>query len=153
MAEPHENLLRKADALLRRHRGRREVEYRDPPSDFPVLTEVVQDSQQVAETPPAAPEPAPSSLPPSSPLASSMSDADLAQLEQDLRFQLLELLGPEFERLIESKVHDRLGVKIDEVMTLTRTVIEAEVRAVIREALAEVIAAETERLRIELNLG
>lgn len=152
MAERHDSLLQKADALLRRHRGRRGTEYRDPPSDFPVLTEVVQDSQQIAETPPPEPEAAPPS-PSASALASSLSDAELAQLEQDLRFQLLELLGPEFERLIEAKVHDRLGTKIDEVMTLTRTVIEAEVRAVIREALAEVIAAETERLRIELNLG
>jgi hypothetical protein len=137
MADPeHDEILRKADALLRRHRAARDPENRER-VDFPVLTEVVPELQ----------------VTPNPPSIRSFSDEELAQYEQDLRLQLLDLLGPEFERLIETKIQERLGAKIDEVMTLTRTVIEAEVRAVIRAALAEVIAAETERIKINLDLG
>jgi|SRR5262245_33073567 len=133
-----DDILRKADALLWRYHPGRSTSSRS--ADFPVLTEVVEE----AGTPP--------SLPPSAP-APPLTDEELAQLEQDLRLQLLELIGPELERLLEAKVHERLGAKIEEVMAVTRKALEAEVRAVVREALAEVIAAETDRLRIEVNLG
>jgi hypothetical protein len=152
----HDDILSKAEALLRRHRPTRYAERAAPAVDFPVLTEIVQESQPPPPPPPSEPpEPEREPEPPVAAVAPAppLSEEELAQLEQDLRLQLLDLMGPEFERLIEAKVHERLGVKIDEVMTLTRTVLEAEIRSVVREALAEVIAAETERLKIELNLG
>jgi hypothetical protein len=61
--------------------------------------------------------------------------------------ELLTLLGQEFERLVEASVHERLGGKIDEVMGLTRKVLEAEIRAAVRDAVAQVIADETARLK------
>ncbi len=131
-----DDILNKAEALLQRHRASRTAQRADSAADFPVLTEIVDEPPLILNlSPPPAPAPAP-----------APTEAELAQLEQDLRLQLLALVGPEFERLVEAKVHQRLGTKIDEVMTLTRTVLEAEVRAVVREALAEVIARETERL-------
>lgn len=131
MAEPTEpsapdadEVLSKADQLLARHRGARPAARVEPPVDFPLLTEVVPD----------APAPAP-------------TEEQLAALERDLRLELLGLLGPEFERLVEARVHERLGEKIDEVLGLTRKVLEAEVRNAVRDALAQVIAEETARLK------
>jgi hypothetical protein len=130
MADP--DVLGKADALLQRHRAARASTAPDPPVDFPVLTEVV-------EAPPAA-QAAPAAPPP-------LTEAELAQIERDLRLELLGLLGPEFERLVESKVHERLGAKVDDVLMLTRKVLEAEVRTAVREAVAQVIAEEVARLQ------
>ncbi|MGH8697631.1 MAG: hypothetical protein ACREVS_14205 [Burkholderiales bacterium] len=129
MADP--DVLGKADALLQRHRAARAAKSPEPPVDFPVLTEVVQGAP--AAQSPAAPPP--------------LGEAELAQIERDLRLELLGLLGPEFERLVEAKVHERLGAKVDDVLTLTRKVLEAEVRGAVREALAQVIAEEVARLQ------
>lgn len=123
-----DEVLGKADALLARHRGARPAPRGEPPVDFPVLTEVVSD----AALPPPAPAP---------------TEAQLAALERDLRLGLLGLLGPEFERLVEARVHERLGGKIEEVLGLTRKVLEAEVRNAVRDALAQVISEETARLK------
>ena len=126
------DVLGKADALLQRHRAARGSPAADPPTDFPVLTEVVQAAAQAkAAASGAAP----------------LSEAELAQIERDLLLVLLTLLGPEFERLVEAQVHERLGGKIDEVMGLTRKVLEAEIRAAVRDAVARVIAEETARLK------
>ena len=125
------DILGKADALLQRHRAARSGRP-TPPTDFPVLTEVVQDGPVTQAATDA-------SLP--------FSEAELAEMERDLRLELLGLLGPEFERLVEAKVHERLGVKVDEILGLTRKVLEAEIRAAVREAVADVIAEETARLR------
>ncbi len=132
-----DDILSKAEALLARHRGSRPAPRPEPAVDYPVLTEIVEEPPLILNLSPA-PEPAP---------PAALSDAELARIEQDLRLQLLALLGPEFERLIEAKVHQRLGAKIEEVMSLTRTVLEAEVRAVVREALAEVLSEESARLK------
>jgi len=125
------DVLGKADALLQRHRAARAAKSPDPPVDFPVLTEVIQGgpTAQAASAPPP------------------LSEAELVQIERDLRLELLGLLGPEFERLVEAKVHERLGAKVDDVLTLTRKVLEAEVRAAVREAVAQVIAEEVARLQ------
>jgi hypothetical protein len=129
------DILGKADALLQRHRAARTAQRPEPPVEFPVLTDVVAEAHA-----PAAPAPAP---------APPLSEEDLVRIERDLRLELLALLGPEFERLVESKVHERLGAKVDEIMSLTRKVIEAEVRGAVRDAMSEVITAETARLKGE----
>ena len=129
------DVLGKADALLQRHRAARAAQRPEPPVEFPVLTDVVAEAH-------ASPAPTPTPAPP-------LSEEDLVRIERDLRLELLALLGPEFERLVESKVHERLGAKVDEIMSLTRKVIEAEVRGAVRDAMAEVITAETARLKGE----
>jgi hypothetical protein len=135
MADPRDQggqhadeVLGKADALLARHRGARSTARAEPPVDFPVLTDVVHDA------PAPAPPPAP-------------TEEQLAQIERDLRLELLGLLGPEFERLVEARVHERLGGKIEEVLGLTRKVLEAEVRNAVRDAVAQVITEESARLK------
>src|SRR5262245_18856283 len=132
------DILGKADALLQRHRAARAAQRPEPPAEFPVLTAVV--SEEFVPAPPTDPAAA---------LGPPLSEEELVQIERDLRLELLALLGPEFERLVESKVHERLGAKVDEIMSLTRKVIEAEVRGAVRDAMAEVITAETARLKGE----
>jgi hypothetical protein len=132
------DVLGKADALLQRHRTARTAQRAEPPVEFPVLTDVVAEGQP----PDAQPAPAPAPAPP-------LSEAELERIEHDLRLELLGLLGPEFERLVEAKVHERLGPKVDEIMGLTRKVLEAEVRAAVRDAMAAVITAEAARLKGE----
>jgi len=131
------DVLGKADALLQRHRTARAGQRPEPPVEFPVLTDVVSVGQ-----PPDPPAPAPAPAP-------VLSEADLERIERDLRLELLSLLGPEFERLVEARVHERLGPKVDEIMGLTRKVLEAEVRAAVRDAMAAVITAEAARLKGE----
>jgi len=135
MADPRDQgghradeVLGKADALLARHRSARPAPRVEPPVDFPVLTDVVRDAP--APPPPPAP-----------------TEEQLAQIERDLRLELLGLLGPEFERLVEARVHERLGGKIEEVLGLTRKVLEAEVRNAVRDAVAQVITDESARLK------
>ena len=130
------DVLGKADALLQRHRAARTTQRGEPPVEFPVLTDVVAEGEPTAAPP--APAPAP-----------QLSEAELERIEHDLRLELLGLLGPEFERLVEAKVHERLGPKVDEIMGLTRKVLEAEVRAAVRDAMAAVITAEVARLKGE----
>lgn len=132
------DVLGKADALLQRHRAARAPARPDPPAEFPVLTEVVHGAPAAQPTPVPAP---------------ALSEAELARIERDLRLELLSLLGPEFERLVEARVHERLGAKVDDVMTLTRKVLEAEIRAAVRDAVAQVIAEEMARLRGDQPAG
>ena len=128
------DVLGKADALLQRHRAARSPQRAEPPVEFPVLTDIVAEGQPPADPPAPAP---------------PLSEAELERIEHDLRLELLGLLGPEFERLVEAKVHERLGPKVDEIMGLTRKVLEAEVRAAVRDAMTAVITAEAARLKGE----
>ena len=105
-----------------------------------MLTDVVHDALTAA-----APSVLAQPVPP--PVYGELSEEDLVRIERDLRLELLSLLGPEFERMVEAKVHERLGAKVDDIMTLTRKVLEAEVRSAVRDAMAAVIAAETARLK------
>ncbi len=140
MADDDDDVLGKADALLQRHRAGRAAPRAEPPAEFPVLTDVVHDALTAAP-PSVLAQPVPP------PVYGELSEEDLVRIERDLRLELLSLLGPEFERMVEAKVHERLGAKVDDIMTLTRKVLEAEVRSAVRDAMAAVIAAETARLK------
>jgi hypothetical protein len=123
-----DRVLDRADALLARNRAaapRRAAE--QPPTDFPVLTEVV----------------------PGTPKPPTTQDLMLDQIENELRLELLGQMGPELERLVEARVHERLESSIVEVMSRTRDHLVSEVRRAVREALAQVIGEEIKRLRRE----
>jgi hypothetical protein len=133
-----DDVLGKADALLGRHRTGGPARRPEPPVDFPVLTDVF--SREL----PAAP-PAPASAPAPGPL----SDEQLVQIERDLRLQLLQLMGPELERLVEAKVHARVAPVVAAAIERTRTDLELEIRRAVQEALTQVIEEETDRLQRE----
>jgi len=124
-----DDALGKADALLARHRAARLQRRPEPPLDFPLLTDVVSEVPADTATQPPAPE------------------VDIAALERDLRLQLLDLLGPELERLVEARVHGRVTAKVAEIMQRAGAELEGEVRRAVREALAQVVRDEVERLK------
>lgn len=124
-----DDALGKADALLARHRAARLQRRPEPPLDFPLLTDVVSEVPSDTATQPPAPE------------------VDVAALERDLRLQLLDLLGPELERLVEARVHGRVTAKVAEIMQRAGAELESEVRRAVREALAQVVRDEVERLK------
>ncbi|MCG6876908.1 MAG: hypothetical protein LJE97_17605 [Betaproteobacteria bacterium] len=124
-----DEVLGKADALLARHRANSPQRGREPPLDFPLLTDVV--SQAPPDAVSKSPEP----------------EIDVAALERDLRLQLLDLLGPELERLVEARVHGRVAAKVAEVMQRAGAELESEVRRAVREALSQVVRDEIERLK------
>lgn len=119
-----DDVLGKADALLQRYRAARAARQPEPPSDFPVLTEVYEA---------AGPRP--------------FSDLDLEILEKELRLELLELLSGELERLVEVKVRERLEDRVAEAIASVAQELETEVRRAVREALAEAISGEIVRLK------
>jgi DNA-directed RNA polymerase specialized sigma24 family protein len=124
-----DDVLGKADALLARHRAARLQRGPEPPLDFPLLTDVVsQTPPDVVTQPPA-------------------DQVDVAALERDLRLQLLDLLGPELERLVEARVHGRVAAKVAEIMKRAGTELESEMRRAVREALAQVVQDEIARLK------
>lgn len=126
-----ERVLSRADALLARSRGAgrgRDAPgppVADPPSDFPVLTEVI-------------------AGPPKPPTA---QDLMLDQMENELRLELLNQLGPELERLIETNVHAHLEASVEAIMASTRDQLVTEVRRAVREVLGQVLGDEIKRLR------
>jgi hypothetical protein len=125
-----DDALGKADALLARHRAARMQRRPEPPLDFPLLTDIV------SQFPPGA-----------STAASATGEIDIAALERDLRIQLLDLLGPELERLIEARVHGRIAAKVAEIMQRAGAELESEARRAVREALAQVVRDELARLK------
>jgi len=94
--------------------------------DFPVLTEIVDTPKRPGTV---------------------LTDAELGRLEQELRLQLLELLGGELERMVEARVHARIEGKVRDIVGHMARDLEAEVRRAVREALSDVINAEIARLR------
>lgn len=124
-----DEVLGKADALLARHRAAGSQRGPAPPLDFPLLTDVV------------------SQAPPDAASTTAASEVDVAALERELRLQLLDLLGPELERLVEARVHGRVSAKVAEIMQRAGAELESEVRRAVREALAQVVRDEVERLK------
>ncbi len=126
-----DDALEKADALLARHRAARLQRRPEPPVDFPLLTDVVSQAPSGA-APERPPEP----------------EVDIVALERELRLQLLDLIGPELERLVEARVHGRVTAKVEEIMQRASAELESEVRRAVREALAQVVREEIARLKL-----
>jgi len=122
-----DRVMDRVDALLARGRNVPVPSTVTPPTDFPVLTEIVEE----APKPPSA------------------QDLMLDQIEKELRLELLGQMGPELERLIEARVYERLDRRVEDIMQRMRDQLVAEVRRAVREALAQVIGDEVKRLQGE----
>jgi hypothetical protein len=129
MADEADEILKKAEALLAKHRGGRPAVA--PPADFPTLTEVVDHGP-------------PDNGRGASPL---FNEEELESFERELRQEILQLVRAELERLIEAKLHPRLESKVAEIMTKARIELEVEVRRAVRESVTLVIDNEIERLK------
>lgn len=129
MADEAEEILKKAEALLAKHRGSRPVDL-EPPADFPTLTEVIEPAPEVAHAGTAL-----------------FNEDELESFERELRQEILQLVRAELERLIEARLHPRIESKVAEIMTRARIELEVEVRRSVREAVTQVIDDEILRLK------
>lgn len=132
MSDDPNDVLRKAEALLAKHRIPRNEKQPAPPVDFPTLTEVVEETVNNAKT---------SGVP--------MSDSELEDFERELRKEILQLIRAELERLVEARLHPRIAATVADVMTRARVELEVEVRRAVREAVTQVIDEEIRRLNDE----
>lgn len=141
MADRDDDVLGKADALLGRHRPAGGARRPEPPADFPVLTDVYSrplppPTSAAGQAAPAAPGP-------------GLTDAQLREIERDLRLQLLQLMGPELERLVEARVHARLAPAVATIVDRLRVELENEIRRAVQDALTQVVEEEMARLQRE----
>jgi hypothetical protein len=144
MADSDDDVLGKADALLGRHRAA-PARRLEPPVDFPVLTDVYS-----RPLPPIGPVAAVAAAPAVSAAAAPgpmLTDAQLHEIERDLRLQLLQLMGPELERLVESRVHARMAPVISGIVERMRVDLENEIRRAVQDALTQVVEDEVARLQ------
>lgn len=129
MNDDPDDVLRKAEALLAKHRVPRNERQPAPPVDFPTLTEVVEEGVNAAKA---------SGVP--------MSESELEDFERELRTEILQLIRAELERLVEARLHPRIAATVADVMTRARVELEVEVRRAVREAVTQVIDEEIRRL-------
>lgn len=139
-----DRVLNRADALLARNRA---PGVAPPPADGPGRFEARGTPRRVANDPPAADFPVLTEVVPGKPKPPTAQDLMLDEIENELRLELLGQMQPELERLIESRVHQRLDQNIAEIMTKTRDQLVAEVRRAVRESLSQVLGEEIKRLR------
>jgi hypothetical protein len=93
---------------------------------------------------------APASLGPASigpAMGPALSDAQLHEIERDLRLQLLQLMGPELERMVEARVHARLAPAVSTIVDRLRVELENEIRRAVQDALTQVVEDEMARLQ------
>ena len=138
--QPHDPLLDKMDALIKKHRGPTEdaATPAPPPGWLPVLTEVVKRG-----TPPiqkttvhAAPLPEPVSAEPKSVEPESRQFAESTNTE-DLANQLLQELGPKLSVVMEQQVASELRKNLDETVATLLSQLDVSVRDIVRDAVAE----------------
>ena len=135
--QPHDPLLDKMDALIKKHRGPAEdaATPAPPPGWLPVLTEVVKrgapPSQNAAVNvnPPPPPQNA-------EPLRSSPAVTTSTNTEE-LANQLLQELGPKLSVVMEQQVASELRKNLDETVATLLSQLDVSVRDIVRDAVAE----------------
>ena len=135
--QPHDPLLDKMDALIKKHRGPAEdaATPAPPPGWLPVLTEVVKrgappsQNATVNVNPPPPPQNA-------EPLRSSPAVTTNTNTE-DLANQLLQELGPKLSVVMEQQVASELRKNLDETVATLLSQLDVSVRDIVRDAVAE----------------
>lgn len=130
---PHNPLLGKMDALIKKHRGPAEPapESTPPPGWLPVLTEVV-----VRGTPPVSAPPVTAAAPVPSPVVAEVQAQPATDTEQ-LANQLLDELGPKLSAVMEQQVATELRKNLDETVATLLSQLDVSVRDIVRDAVAE----------------
>jgi len=135
--QPHDPLLDKMDALIKKHRGPAEgaATPAPPPGWLPVLTEVVKRGTPAGQnaTVNVNPPPQPQS---SEPLRSSPAVTTNTNTE-DLANQLLQELGPKLSVVMEQQVASELRKNLDETVATLLSQLDVSVRDIVRDAVAE----------------
>lgn len=123
-----DDLLGKADAFLQRYRPAAKSE------EIPVLTEVVSDS---GAPPRAAGGPATEPPPRST----------LEELEQRLRKNVLDALGPNVVKSLEEPLRAMIEERLRRALGAVADQVKADVEALVRDAVARAVEQEILRLR------
>ena len=133
-AEP-DDLLRKADALMARHRPGQVEAPRY--ADIPVLDEVV-DPGTDGDDPPLLTECVVTAPP---------SEAQLNELAQQIRETLLQNMQPEIQALIEDRLKERLSPLVERLFTELRDDLQRLARDILDDAILVAIEQELEKRR------
>jgi hypothetical protein len=128
MSEP-EDLLGRADALLKRYHPSSP----GAQAEVPVLTEVV------ANPPPVAPQAAPTQNAP--------TKAELLELEQRLKQNILDSIGSHVAKIIEEPLKVRLDAHLHRALAGLSAQLKTDLEVLIREAVARAVEAEIARTR------
>ena len=134
--KPHDPLLDKMDALIKKHRGPAEgaTVSEQPAGWLPVLTDVLKRG-----APPAPTTTAKRDIPPPPP-ANSPAKATVALATpntEDLANQLLQELGPKLSAVMEQQVASELRKNLDETVATLLSQLDVSVRDIVRDAVAE----------------
>lgn len=152
-----DDLLGKADALLSKYRS---PSAPNTPADFPVLTDVVElpltpahsgwpvaDESSIPE--PAAPETQ------EEPAQRDPVEAELQELEHQLRHRILEAIEPRLAGLLGDSLEQRIRAELDAAMGQiagdVAAVIRSEANDLVLRAVTEAVEHEFSELRASLD--
>lgn len=135
--QPHDPLLDKMDALIKKHRGPAEgaAMPAPPPGWLPVLTEVIKRGTPASQNAAVNVNP-----PPPSPSAESLRSPPAVTANtntEDLANQLLQELGPKLSIVMEQQVASELRKNLDETVATLLSQLDVSVRDIVRDAVAE----------------
>ena len=136
--QPHDPLLDKMDALIKKHRGPAEgaTTPAPPPGWLPVLTEVIKRGTPPMQAVHAAPPPEPVSTEPSI-VEPQSKQLPASPNTEDLANQLLQELGPKLSAVMEQQVASELRKNLDETVATLLSQLDVSVRDIVRDAVAE----------------
>lgn len=138
--QPHDPLLDKMDALIKKHRGpvQGAATPAPPPGWLPVLTEVIKRGTPpvLMVTVPAAPPPEAVSAEPKS-VEPENKQRIASPNTEDLANQLLQELGPKLSAVMEQQVASELRKNLDETVATLLSQLDVSVRDIVRDAVAE----------------
>ena len=130
--EPHNPLLDKMDALLKKHRGPGEIKPEVAPEGWlPVLTDVIQ-----LGTPPVAAAAVRSAPPPATPKV-DVPPPPPETVTDTLAEQLLSELGPKLSEVMEKQVATELRKSLDETVAMLLSQLDVNMREIVRDAVFE----------------
>lgn len=146
-----EPLLSKMDALLKKHRGGGldtpagtvSAGGVPPPGWLPVLTQVIERGTPPA--PSAAPAPARATVAAGPPATPAVAAAQTALPGDALAEQLMRELAPRLSAAMEAQVAAELRKNLDQTLAGLLDRLDADVREIVRAAIAEKLAAPRER--------
>ncbi len=124
-----DDLVRKTDAFLSRYRPSASPAQ----DDFPVLTEAV-GSTATAPSVDAR-------------KAGRLTETELHEIEQQLRQQLLEAIGPYVENFLEESLRVRVETHLQRALAAFTDLVRADIETLVHNAVARAIELEIARLR------
>lgn len=138
--KPHDPLLDKMDALIKKHRGPAEgaATPGPPPAWLPVLTEVIKRGKPPIQKTTGHAEPPTEAVSAEPERAEPLNEQLTASTNtEELANQLLQELGPKLSAVMEQQVASELRKNLDETVATLLSQLDVSVRDIVRDAVAE----------------